>query len=818
MQAESNRISEQHWLELERSGIRREVADSAGLVTEYYPDLIQELLDWNHSAGQLGACLVFPYYDVHGKNMGYSRLKPSVPRKSYKDTPEGKTIKYEAPVGKPNRLYIPPSARDAILHPTKPIIITEGEKKALSAASAAFDCISIPGVWAWQVKRLVGADGRKTGNRQLIPDLQEISWTDRCVFIAFDSDASSNSLVLMAEKELRKVLMERGAKVTTIRLPAASDGSKQGVDDYLVALGADSFRALMESSAKTRGRQPRKTTAAEQKPGAKAKEETPSPAQVIVQLVLERAKLWHDSHHRGYAQIGRRSYAIRSKSFKLWMIAQYRGSNEGAVPNSEQLANAQNSLEAEAVITGPLDDVYTRVAIHESTVYVFLADDEHTVISINADGWKVCDQPPVRFCLMNGTMSLPRPERGGQLDELRQLLNLNDLDQFSLIVGFICGSFRPGQPQPLLVANGEQGSGKSTISRVLKSLIDPTAAAIRCEPREVRDLMIAARNNHILAFDNMSHLPVWLSDALCRLVTGGGFATRELYSNDEEVVFDAKRPMILNGIEDFVTRGDLLERSLLLRLPTIAEEHRVQESVFWSRFREMHPRVLGAIFDRISGGLKEYTNVYLGKLPRMADFARWCVACEQGAGETPRFLAAYRSNQSGAHELALEGSSLAGEIVALMNEREAWEGTATELYKVLTSQVPNPPPRDWPKAANSLSAKLKRLAPNLRQVYRIDFSNDRHTNATRNRIIQLCRMPVVTDKRMSTPTDQLFNNENHVANSDDSKDDARCRNHGPSAVLAADGRLSDDADDADDLFRTPKVVSAAEFTQFLNMH
>ena len=129
MLADNNRLSERHWLELERSGIRREVADSAGLVTEYYPDLIQELLDWNHSAGQLGPCLVFPYYDVHGKSMGYSRLKPSVPRKSYKDTPEGKTIKYEAPVGKPNRLYIPLSTRDAILHPTKPIIITEGEKK-----------------------------------------------------------------------------------------------------------------------------------------------------------------------------------------------------------------------------------------------------------------------------------------------------------------------------------------------------------------------------------------------------------------------------------------------------------------------------------------------------------------------------------------------------------------------------------------------------------------------------------------------------------------------------------------------------------------
>ena len=81
--------------------------------------------------------------------------------------------------------------------------------------------------------------------------------------------------------------------------------------------------------------------------------------------------------------------------------------------------------------------------------------------------------------------------------------------------------------------------------------------------------MIRARNAWVLAFDNLSALPGWLSDAFCRLATGGGFSTGELHTNDEEVIFDATRPMAFNGIDDFITRADLLERSLLMRHPPI---------------------------------------------------------------------------------------------------------------------------------------------------------------------------------------------------------------------------------------------------------
>ena len=119
---------------------------------------------------------------------------------------------------------------------------------------------------------------------------------------------------------------------------------------------------------------------------------------------------------------------------------------------------------------------------------------------------------------------------------------------------------RPHGPYPVLVLSGEQGSAKSTFSKILRALLDPNAAPLRALPREDRDLFIAATNSHLLTFDNVSGLPSGISDTLCRLATGGGFAVRQLYTDQDEVIFDAPRPVILNGIEDIVTRPDLADR------------------------------------------------------------------------------------------------------------------------------------------------------------------------------------------------------------------------------------------------------------------
>jgi hypothetical protein len=200
-------------------------------------------------------------------------------------------------------------------------------------------------------------------------------------------------------------------------------------------------------------------------------------------------------------------------------------------------------------------------------------------------------------------LPMPMPEEGGCLDVLRPFVNVATDEEWRLLVSWLLAALRPRGPYPALGVHGEQGSAKSTLVRVLRSLIDPNVAALRSTPRDERDLVIAANNGWLIALDNLSHLQDWLSDALCRLATGSGFATRELYSNAEETIFAAQRPIVLNGIEELATRADLLDRAILLYLPTIPEEKRQDEQAFWQAFEQARPHILGALLDIVSAAL-----------------------------------------------------------------------------------------------------------------------------------------------------------------------------------------------------------------------
>jgi hypothetical protein len=227
-----------------------------------------------------------------------------------------------------------------------------------------------------------------------------------------------------------------------------------------------------------------------------------------------------------------------------------------------------------------------------------------------------------------------------------------------------------------------------------------------------------------LAFDNLSGIRDQLSDALCRLATGGGFATRQLYTDDEEIIFSAKRPIILNGIDDIATRGDLQERSLLVSLPSIPEERRVEEATFWADFEAAKPRIFGALLDGLSASLRNAEAVHLERKPRMADFAVRATAMEGAFGWEPGyFLEVYEANRQDASEALLANEPLADAIketlryAQMMGEPEVY-GTATELLNWLASNVDDDTKRSkaWPRGPQVLSRRLRRLAPALRSI------------------------------------------------------------------------------------------------------
>jgi len=228
-----------------------------------------------------------------------------------------------------------------------------------------------------------------------------------------------------------------------------------------------------------------------------------------------------------------------------------------------------------------------------------------------------------------------------------------------------------------------------------------------------------------LAYDNLSHVQPWLSDALCRLSTGGGFATRELYTDSDEIIFDSQRPMLLTSIEDVATRSDLLDRCLIIWLPAITKERRRPEDEMLAAFEKARPRLFGALLDAVVGALRELPSTQLDGYPRMADFVRWISAAETAIGWAKgTFMGAYGGNQESANELALEASVVARPLLELLNSQGSWEGSATELLKAIEEHVDEQTKRQhsWPKIGRSLAGHLKRLSPNLRAAgWNVDY-------------------------------------------------------------------------------------------------
>jgi hypothetical protein len=287
-----------------------------------------------------------------------------------------------------------------------------------------------------------------------------------------------------------------------------------------------------------------------------------------------------------------------------------------------------------------------------------------------------------------------------------------------LIVAWLLASFRLGGPYPLLAISGEQGSAKTVLSKLLRAVVDPNIAPVRALAREERDLMIAANNGHLLAFDNLSGVPFWLSDALCRLASGGSFAVRQLYTDDEEVLFQAARPILLNGIEDVISRPDLADRAIFLTLPPIAERRRRSEAELWREFEMARQRILGALLDAAAHGLRAVSGFGRDeRLPRMADFTLWASACETALWPAGTFARAYEANRRAAVESMIDADPVASSVCEIMAPRKIWIGTAAELLALGVGHSRDRDSwRSWPKNPRALTGRLRRAQTPLRSL------------------------------------------------------------------------------------------------------
>lgn len=427
------------------------------------------------------------------------------------------------------------------------------------------------------------------------------------------------------------------------------------------------------------------------------------------------AKPVHDAQGKAYLLVDGEVHPLKGGAARVWLAQSYWKITNSA-PSAQALSDAIGVLTGKATFEGDEIAVAVRVAGHDDAIYLDLADADRRVVRISSTGWEVIKaaDAPVHFRRPPGVRPLPVPTVA-DLGLLRTYINVkNDVD-FYLLVTWMVAGLCPNGPFPVLVLKGEQGSAKSTTARVIRRAIDPAVADIRTPAREVRDLAIAANNTHILAYDNISSITPWLSDAFCRLATGGATTTRTLYADEDETIFEATRPVILTAIDEVVTRGDLADRELALELPRITETSRRTERDLWRDFDGDAPHILAALLDLLVVALRDGPHVQLPKQPRMADFAAIGAAIAPVLGWTAKdFITAYDSKRDDGRGAVIDSEPFAVALGEWLTA-EGWMGSAGELLDALQHHAQlERLPRTWPQSPQSVGSLLRRLAPDLR--------------------------------------------------------------------------------------------------------
>ena len=442
--------------------------------------------------------------------------------------------------------------------------------------------------------------------------------------------------------------------------------------------------------------------------------------------LMDDCDLWRDQDGEPFVTftVGnhRENWKINSKQFRSWLSAKaYEAA--GSVPGQEAISAAL-SVQAARAYKGPVFDPARRVAGLDGRIYIDLCNADWQVIEIDRKGWRLVDHCPVKFIRSPAMRPLPMPaeDDGGQsaINRLWEFCNLETERDFILISAWLVASLRERGPYPMLIVNGPQGSGKSTFTKLIRSLVDPSKSPIRSAPKDDRDIFVAAVNSHVIALDNVSRVEPWLSDGLCRIATGGGFGTRALHTDTDEIVFDGARPIILNGIPHLTERPDLAERSITVRLREIGETDRGTEREYWSKWAEAQPQVLGAILIGVSAALRNLSRVRLEGMLRMADFCEWAEAASSGLGfKEGQFMEAYRENSKDVAEGTFESSLVAVTVLEMLSHEpgDRFEGNASALLAKLDAIATDAvkKQRSWPQTAISLGRALERIAPILKQ-------------------------------------------------------------------------------------------------------
>jgi energy-coupling factor transporter ATP-binding protein EcfA2 len=469
-----------------------------------------------------------------------------------------------------------------------------------------------------------------------------------------------------------------------------------------------------------------------------AKEKVAAKTAVTEQARKEEIEFFRDPQDRAYATVPvmtaerahRETWQVDSHRFWLW-VAKTLTEHFKAAPPKSLVNEIVAEHEMRALCYGPEFGVSIRVAEHEGATYLDLVNDDWQAIEISERGWRIVNEPPVKFRRDAVMASLPVPIGGGDPKEILGFLSLRPQDEILVLTWMSYTLYRARGPYPTLVLIGTEDSGKSTISSVLAGLIDPSKTELTDLPHDKRSLVIYASNRRLLPFDNLSKISPKMADALCRIARGGAARERMYHTNNgREEFFIYQNSMILNGIGELLERPDLSSTSMAIHTQSIAEDRRIPPDDFKPAFEAVRPNLLGAMLDVVVAGIRGLPSVHLPWLPRMADFYRWGHATEIFLGYEPgAFAAAYRSYLADMNASALEASPVGWVVYPFLMEQvdRTFRGTSLGLLQALTeyaemreglkgSQALARKHPQWPRSASAMSVEIRRIERNFTKV------------------------------------------------------------------------------------------------------
>jgi hypothetical protein len=448
-----------------------------------------------------------------------------------------------------------------------------------------------------------------------------------------------------------------------------------------------------------------------------SQESEKSRSQHPVEALIE--ELFHTSDKEPYALIRREkskvALPVDSAEFESFVDrASYF--TTGKLLKKFDKEDLLNHLRAKALFDGEEHSVFYRIGKRtDGSIEIDLANEAGEVAHISKSGWEIT-QPTLRFRKTRVMLPLPTPIKGGSIDLLWKSLNITSKKDRAMLAGWIVGAFHPDGPYPILIIQASKGSGKSTAMGFIRSLIDPALADKRALFKTEEDLYIAAENNWVLSYDNLVGLKGEISDMLCRIATGGAFASRKLYTNKTESVMEACRPIILNGIEDIASRSDLISRSIQITLNPISGDLRRSMGELEAEFQKNQPAIFGVILDCVVEGLKHQDTIRLTEQPRMADFAQFVTPAEDRLGLPKGFIVqSMIDNQKQQDIDAVMMDEIANKLIDFVSKQRSmfWTGTMTQLHSAIT---PERVTRSWPMSARVLSQRINHLEPQLKEI------------------------------------------------------------------------------------------------------